>query len=466
MEPLRLRFLNRHKEGLHRICAVSLFRPRVRNDRYRIYYESMMSFAEQFPHVFKNWGLYIYFDGSLFTNRYVYANGDPIDTWNGHTEDYYWTNLLRVLGEMRHVFLIQCQWDRFLEADGIHHHGLIGTLFRFHAPLEYFAQHVIVRDIDGTILATDYEYCMEWIRGPAEKQTFYYFSNGYNPSHRPEGWNEPFVSASMVGFAAISNDTERRRFWEIVTQHAIQAGSAYGCDELVLNHLLQSYYRPSQHRAIRAMDFYIGQPGRRSEERDNWWWLLHDRTWLLADFVNYCKTEHNFDFDINLTPPPKDDTRGSIPHYAGYLANVLCKYFRTHPLPDGPFAEQTAAARAHLIFWDQLLADNDPLFRFDQGIYVNGKLQHVDGKPSRGIETDANRIALDKEHYALVLPNGLKLNNYNLLGYWDARQLNLVLVPLCVNCERTIASLVCSHCSEKYCASAVCQGAWRDKCLK
>ena len=409
------------------LCAVSLFRPKVRNSKYRLYYDSLLQFARRFKIIFKNFILRVYYDDSLFSKDYTYKDKDD-EGWDGHTEDYYWSHLLCVLKGMKHVQLAHVVWEEQLDDDGVHHKGLIGTLFRFHAMVDPTVNVAVIRDIDGNVVEADYESINKWIT-TQDTQMHYYYSNGYNPKHYKNTkflevlkGERPFVSASMFATKKLSLLKKTwiwRRIKELPKEMKIDTG--YGNDEIILNWIIYKEFEIENITAVQAWDFYVGKDEK--NEKDNVWWKFNNSPRLQLAFIAYCKTQYHFEFDLERTSPPKNDEEGTV-NYAGYLTNIVHEFLKNREM--------------NYIFWDQILGDIQPLFTFDRYISVNGIRLRVDS-----IDELWNTLEHTKQEYNLLLPDGTILDEYSVLGYAGQDTLELTLQKIKIN---EFSDLCCSIC--------------------
>ena len=417
-------------DQIPRLCAVSLFRPKERNNKYRLYYDSLLQFARRFKIIFKDFILRVYYDDSLFSKDYTYKDKDD-EGWDGHTEDYYWSHLLCVLKGMKHVQLAHVVWEAQLEDDKVHHKGLIGTLFRFHAMVDTTVNVAVIRDIDGNVFEADYNSINEWIT-TKDTQMHYYYSKGYNPKHYQNNTKllnvlkenqRPFVSASM--FATKRLDPIKKTWiWKIIRDMSETLVPNYGNDEIILNWIIHKQFLAIDVTAVKTWDFYIGE--NKKDAKDNIWWNFKNNGQNLSKFKVKCSDNYHFQFDLEKTPPPKNDEEGTV-NYAGYLTNIVHQFFKDEE------------RKIEYIFWDQILGDIQPLFTFEKYISVNGIRLRVDT-----IDELWNVLEHTKQEYNLLLSDGSILDEYSVLDYAGKEILELTLQKIKIN---EFSDMCCSICS-------------------
>lgn len=190
------------------VYGLCLFRPRVRNEKLAHYINSLRKTVDVFRTVFPDpWLIYIYHDMSLFAPRetYTFANeGTQVDEADVFTK-------FRFYCEKRHPSYVMFKrvWiDGYMEPDGWHHVGLVGTMLRFHGLRDPEIAVFVSRDADANVVISDYHTITNWMTlensaihyygAHTESEFPYHLDPARIHAHKKSGWAT--IKAGMVAF--------------------------------------------------------------------------------------------------------------------------------------------------------------------------------------------------------------------------------------------------------------------------
>ena len=400
------------------VYCVSLFRPKIRNDKFRLYYDSLEILLRDFEKIFpfSDCKLRIYYDGSLFSTDYT--GGDV-------NEAHDWLRMFRRLSEIKFVEHVKCAFEDFMEDDA-HHRGLFGTLFRFYA-LADAEQDVVYlsRDLDGNVIAPDKHSIVHWTEQYPKSRFHAYVSTDYksytnNKHFEHMVGNKEFEFYIPAGMCAFKNVTPvalvdliaeknfrnpvmyKERLDGLVREFAstLKPGFVYGFDELFLNTVLLPKLGKNTFVSQEAYDFY-NEPERQgihSKKRNLYAGLFmgfedaEQDVW--TGFVqNVCSSAMRLPLDV----PKKEDLVGEVGIHAGYINSIVYEFIQYVMSLNGNLNEAVAMLQQKIrnyfgqkfplntiMLWDHLLGDTVPIKRFKRVNFTTSGLDPMTNVRLRG----------------------------------------------------------------------------------
>jgi len=168
-----------------KVCSTSLFRPVVRNTRYKEYYNGIFIYLDSFSKFYPltdGWILRVYIDASLFSNDYSYSNNSNIKSWDGDYESVKWRQCVEKLKEARNVQIIRYECPQFKDpAHPDYHLGYFGSIARFFSMFDSDVDITIFRNLNKNVLECDKLSVYHWIQ--TDKKFHVYTSETYRPPH-------------------------------------------------------------------------------------------------------------------------------------------------------------------------------------------------------------------------------------------------------------------------------------------
>lgn len=400
-----------HSDNRH-ICALSFFRKKDRDSQdFFKYHDGLLIWLNEFPKVFPSneWKLCIYHDKSIFSEE--------------HPQE---TKLIRRLYDrmlhLNYVELIECTMPAFLAEDGVHHRGLMGTFFRFHAISRCQDGLVIIRDVDANVIEIDRITVLQWFNDKTNQDEMHYYSGmGYDR-----------IPAGLVQFKRIKS----KRFLDFFNELDSEK-TDYGQDEIFLSTKLKNHFRVG---FLETYDFYIPDE---EVKPDNLYPNLNFMVKLRLIGIFNRMTGKRI---INDEDEPwdiieefigeEDDSKGGS---SGYLAGMVSEAFRHQYL-----------------LWDHLLGDMYPIMHPDR-IIVNG---------TEIIDTSNDDISMDNKitvylpddfdpfKQVILLPGGEILTEISLAKYVDQETLAITIKDRdeCIHCQGNIAQFLCPETGAVYCS--------------
>jgi len=411
-------FITNRPDKIH-TCALSFFRPRTRNDKYLLYYNSLLIYLDQFPRIFHtNWKLRIYYDDSLFNRQYP-------------REATLSVNIFERMKTLDFVELVKCHWSEFLEDDNIHHLGLIGTMFRFHAITTCPNGLSIIRDIDGNVLDVDYKILMNWFN---DKDTLQFYWGKEYKSMRSNC--EKCIPAGMVAFKNVDSALGNQFWRQFVSKLSVAEKSTigeYGYDELFLNDLSNIF----QITINQAYDFYAST----EHNAANLYYLYRDNPGDFAEL--FSEMTGGVPFLEEYIPPEDDASRPEGTTNYGFVQSVMTKFIENR-------------IGTHVLLWDHMLGDLHPILYFNT-VRINQRIY----RDILTVNSDIETLALgdlDPFEWVVILEDGSPCNAINILKYKDVTDLSVRVIPRnqCRVCS-SVAAFMCPDDGLVYCGEECAQ---------
>ena len=174
-----------------KVCSLSLFRPYIRNKKYKSYYYGMLNYVEDFYKVYTlddKWILRIYIDDSLFSKDYIYDDGtipnlnDEDSLWENNFEDKKWKELLYEIKKHSFIQIVKYSCNKFKDPiNKDYHFGYFGSVARYLSIFDEDIEVSIFRDVNKSINTRDRDSIEDFLESSYSQHS--YKSNYYKPDH-------------------------------------------------------------------------------------------------------------------------------------------------------------------------------------------------------------------------------------------------------------------------------------------
>jgi hypothetical protein len=384
-------FNPRRVEDSKKCCAMSLFRPRVRNDKHAVYHDSLLKFVARFANVFgPTWFIRLYIDDSLVSSNYVYKPGlkviqDGVMNVNG-AEAVYWTKLIEQLKQVEYVEIIKVDWPFAKDKDdNAHHIRYAGMLFRHHALWDTSLTACIVRDVDAACIEPDFLSIEYWLQNRKE-QGMHVFAADYNPTHifaaTIAKYRRSDIKHTIAGAMFGARPSMIKGSWktsvedhcfkyvtEIEPEYSNYPSFSYGFDEFILNVYVLVLSQSNVFQQP-VFDFYEPNTGN-NPGADNLYPHMSARH--LELFYRHCKRVEDSSYDIRLGLGIKEDDDvknvDSNTMHTGYITGMMYRFLQRHTESDPLFEEcpllkNYDLPRGTILFWDHMLGADYPILSY------------------------------------------------------------------------------------------------------
>lgn len=168
-----------------KVCSTSLFRPVIRNKRYKEYYNGIFTYLDSFSNIYPlsdNWILRVYVDDSLFSNDYSYSDKSNVKQWDGNYESVKWRQCIKKLKEAKNVQIVKFECPQFKDPEHPDYHlGYFGSIARFFSMFDSDVEVTIFRNLNKNVLECDKLSVYNWI--DTGKKFHASRPMGYSPPH-------------------------------------------------------------------------------------------------------------------------------------------------------------------------------------------------------------------------------------------------------------------------------------------